>query len=201
METFLKKVIELWIAGGSLMVPLAVLSLMIFATAVQLWRYFGQRDYRKVAETTWQNWVRFPDQGLGEVGEIIRFSQDDVASISDIQSRFSEVVSAKFPAVQRRLVFMNVLVAAAPLLGLLGTVLGMIHTFDAIATGGRDLTGAMASGISEALITTEVGLLIAIPGFFVAHVIKRKQHEYEAFLAKLESFTIQHIRMSRILPA
>jgi len=201
MGTFLEKVIELWFAGGVLMLPLAVLCLMIFANGAQLWSYFNRRDYRQVDEGTWQNWIKFPDQARGEVGEIIRFSQDEVGSVSDIQSRFSEVMASKFPAVQRRLVFMNVLVAAAPLLGLLGTVLGMIHTFDAIATGGKDLTGAMASGISEALITTEVGLLIAIPGYFFAHIVKRKQHEYEAFLAKLESFTIQHVRMSRILPA
>jgi biopolymer transport protein ExbB len=199
--TFINKVIELWLAGGSLMVPLLILCLLIFASTAQLWRYFGQRDYRHVADGTWQAWVKEPASARGEVGEIIRYTQDEVAAISDIQSRFSEILAAKFPPVQRRLVFMNVMVSAAPLLGLLGTVLGMIHTFDAIAIGGNELTGAMASGISEALITTEVGLLIAIPGFFAAHVIKRKQHEYEAFLAKLESFTIQHVRMTRVLPA
>jgi biopolymer transport protein ExbB len=201
MELFFKKVLELWSAGGSLMIPLGALCLLIFASAAQLWRYFSQREYQRLGEATWQAWVREPAKSHGEVGEIIRYTQDEVDSISEIQSRFSEIMGAKFPAVQRRLVFMNVMVSAAPLLGLLGTVLGMIHTFDAIAAGGNELTGAMASGISEALITTEVGLLIAIPGFFVTHVIKRKQHEYEAFLGKLESFTIQHVRMSRVLPA
>jgi len=201
MAAFLKKVLELWVAGGVLMVPLVVLCLMIFASAAQLWRYFSRREYRTLEEHAWQSWVRSPEDGRGEVGEIIRYSQDEVATVSDVQSRFSEIISSKFPRVQRQLVFMNVMVAAAPLLGLLGTVLGMIHTFDAIATGGKDLTGSMASGISEALITTEVGLLIAIPGFFVTHVIKRKLHEYEAFLGRVESFTVQHFRMSRVLPA
>jgi len=199
--SFLGKVIDLWFAGGVLMMPLAALCLSIFASAARLWRYFRRREFRALDEPTWQEWVRVPEKGRGEVGEIIRYSQDEVASIPDIQSRFSEIISSKFPRVQRQLVFMNVMVAAAPLLGLLGTVLGMIHTFDAIATGGSELTGAMASGISEALITTEVGLLIAIPGFFAAHVIKRKQHEYEAFLGRLESFTIQHFRLSRVLPS
>jgi biopolymer transport protein ExbB len=201
MGIFLSKVVELWFAGGVLMLPLLALCLMIFATATQLWRYFSRRDYRALDEPTWQEWVRFPDKARGEVGEIVRYSQDEISTIGDIQSRFSEVISSKFPPVQRRLIFMNVLVAVAPLLGLLGTVLGMIHTFEAIAAGGSELTGAMASGISEALITTEVGLLIAIPGFFMAHVIRRKQHEYEAFLGKLESFTIQHFRLTHLLPA
>lgn len=201
VENFFKKVIELWFAGGVLMVPLVILCLMIFASAARLWRYFNRREFRRLSDRLWQGWVKEPESGLGEVGEMIRYSQDEVRSIGDIQSRFSEIIASKFPRVQRQLVFMNVMVAAAPLLGLLGTVLGMIHTFDAIAIGGKDLTGSMASGISEALITTEVGLLIAIPGFFVTHLIKRKLHEYEAFLGKLESFTVQHFRMSRILPA
>lgn len=201
MPPFVKQVVELWVTGGSLMIPLVGLCLMIFASAAQLWRYFARRDFRELDEPTWQGWVKEPAQARGEVGEIIRYTQEEVDNISEIQGRFSEVISAKLPPIQRQLVFMNVMVAAAPLLGLLGTVLGMIHTFEAIATGGSELTGAMASGISEALITTEVGLLIAIPGFFIAHVIKRKQHEYEAFLGKLESYTIQQFRMSHVLPA
>ncbi len=195
METFFQKVIELWLAGGPLMVPLGVLCLLIFASGAQLWRYFQQRE--QVAEATLQDWVRQPARAHGEIGEIIRFSQDGSTSLSDVQSRFSEVLAAKIPPVQRRLVFLHVMVSAAPLLGLLGTVLGMIHTFDAIAAGGNQLTDAMAGGISQALITTEVGLLIAIPGLFVMHVIKRRQHEYEAFLGKLESFTLQHLRAAR----
>ena len=197
MGEFSHKVWDLWMTGGSLMIPLIGLCLAIFASGAQLWRYFSKRDYRSIAEATWQGWVRNPKSAHGEVGEIIRYTQDEADDISDIQNRFSEVISSKLPRVQRQLAFMNVLVGAAPLLGLLGTVLGMIHTFEAIATGGNELTEAMASGISEALITTEVGLLIAIPGFFLTHVIKRKQHEYEAFLGKLESFTVQHFRLAR----
>lgn len=201
MGEFIAKVLDLWGSGGTLMFPLVALCLAIFASAAQLWRFFAQRDFKLLEESTWQRWIKDPKKAEGEVGEIIRYTQDEVDDISEIQSRFSEVISSKLPPVQRQLNFMNVMVSAAPLLGLLGTVLGMIHTFDAIALGGSELTEAMASGISEALITTEVGLLIAIPGFFIAHVIKRKQHEYEAFLGKLESFTIQHFRSKEIAPA
>ncbi|HAV64241.1 MAG TPA: hypothetical protein DCY13_17975 [Verrucomicrobiales bacterium] len=201
MYEFFQKVLQLWLTGGTLMIPLAALCLLIFASAAQLWRYFARREFRRLDEVTWQEWVKHPSRSRGEVGEIIRYTQDEVENIGEIQGRFSEVITAKLPPVQRQLMFLNVMVAAAPLMGLLGTVLGMIHTFEAIAAGGSELTGAMASGISEALITTEVGLLIAIPGFFAANVIKRRQHEYEAFLGKLESCTVQHFRMSHVLPA
>ena len=191
MPPIVHTIVDIWLAGGWLMIPLLALCLAIFATAARLWSYFSRRDFHRLDEQVWRDWVRNPAQADGEVGEIIRYTQDDVTRISDIQNRFSEVVTSRLPEVNRRLVFMNVMVAAAPLLGLLGTVLGMIFTFNAISLGGGKLTEMMAQGIAQALITTEMGLLIAIPGYFLTHVIQRKKHEFEAFLSKLESATIR----------
>ncbi|MFO7655242.1 MAG: MotA/TolQ/ExbB proton channel family protein [Candidatus Krumholzibacteriia bacterium] len=67
----------------------------------------------------------------------------------------------------RHLAAVMVLAAVAPLLGLLGTVLGMIETFDVISVFGTGNARAMAGGISVALVTTQTGLLVAIPGFFL----------------------------------
>ncbi len=67
-----------------------------------------------------------------------------------------------------------VLAAVAPLLGLLGTVMGMIGTFDAIARFGASDARAFAAGISEALITTQFGLIVAIPGLFMGNLIRRR---------------------------
>jgi biopolymer transport protein ExbB len=68
----------------------------------------------------------------------------------------------------------SILAAVAPLLGLLGTVLGMISTFDTIALFGNSNPRAMAGGISEALITTQTGLIVAIPGLFMRNFIQRR---------------------------
>jgi len=62
----------------------------------------------------------------------------------------------------------SLLATIAPLLGLLGTVGGMIKTFEVIAEFGTGNARALASGISEALITTQTGLVIAVPGMFAA---------------------------------
>lgn len=67
-----------------------------------------------------------------------------------------------------------VLAMIAPLFGLLGTVTGMISTFEAISRFGTTNARAMASGISEALITTQAGLVISVPGMFAGHVIRQK---------------------------
>lgn len=70
----------------------------------------------------------------------------------------------------------GVLAAVAPLLGLLGTVTGMIATFDVLAIFGTGNARGMACGISEALITTQTGLLVAIPGLYMHGYLTRRSH-------------------------
>ena len=84
---------------------------------------------------------------------------------------------------------MRICVSAAPLVGLLGTVMGMLDTFGALAvgTGGDKTMGLVAAGISEALITTETGLVIALPGLFFQYQLQRGHDRYKAFLAHLET--------------
>ncbi len=67
-----------------------------------------------------------------------------------------------------------ILAAVAPLLGLFGTVSGMVETFRVIGMYGMGNAQAMASGIREAMITTQAGLLVAIPGIFIGQVLKKK---------------------------
>lgn len=68
----------------------------------------------------------------------------------------------------------NVLTAAAPLLGLLGTVIGMIETFDSLADMALFTQGGgIAAGISQALLTTQMGLMIAIPGLMAGRFLQR----------------------------
>jgi len=79
------------------------------------------------------------------------------------------------------------IVAAAPLLGLLGTVIGMIETFDSL--GDMSLfsqSGGIAGGISQALITTQMGLAVAIPGLIVNGALQRRQKNIELELAQLK---------------
>ena len=79
------------------------------------------------------------------------------------------------------------IVAAAPLMGLLGTVIGMIETFDSL--GDMSLfsqSGGIAGGISQALITTQMGLAVAIPGLIVNGMLQRKQKSLELDLARLK---------------
>ena len=97
----------------------------------------------------------------------------------------------------RNIAFINILGTAAPLIGMLGTVMGMLMTFQSIGLGGGEMAEMMAKGISAALFPPEVGLCIALPGLLMVHLLKRKRDEYDAFLGKLESLSIQHFKQDQ----
>lgn len=83
------------------------------------------------------------------------------------------------------------LITAAPLWGLLGTVMGMVETFAALGEGVmHSQGGGIASGIAEALITTQVGLVIAIPGLLAERLLERRQKAVEADLERLVNWAL-----------
>jgi biopolymer transport protein ExbB len=85
-----------------------------------------------------------------------------------------EQILSQIPALEKNLPVLAVSAAVLPLLGLLGTVTGMVHTFDLMAIFGTGKVNLLSGGISEALITTEFGLITAIPALLVhAYLSKR----------------------------
>ncbi len=86
----------------------------------------------------------------------------------------TEKLSLNVYRMDRHLPLMTVLAAVAPLLGLLGTVTGMVHTFQIITEYGNSNPILMAGGISEALITTQSGLIIAFPLVIMKHRLQDK---------------------------
>ena len=85
----------------------------------------------------------------------------------------------------------QILASIAPLLGLLGTVGGMITTFNVISEFGTGNARALASGISEALITTQTGLVVAVPGLFMASFLT---HRTNTILERMQRFCLGLLR-------
>src|SRR5690606_3715075 len=115
----------------------------------------------------------------GEIAEIMEYARDPgVQAVEDIETRFVELRNVYLGDIDARRSLMLKLVAAAPLLGLLGTVMGMLTTFSglALATAGRTVD-QIAEGISVALITTQTGLIIAIPGYVIAGSILKRRNQ------------------------
>jgi biopolymer transport protein ExbB len=91
-----------------------------------------------------------------------------------IESVLQEAILKELPRLERFLPALNVMAAVAPLLGLLGTVTGMIATFHVITLYGTGDPRLMAGGISEALVTTMLGLSVAIPVMLVHTFLRRR---------------------------
>jgi biopolymer transport protein ExbB len=109
----------------------------------------------------------------------------------DLRNRFAEVRSVYLPPVDRRIMFLSILVSVAPLMGLLGTVMGMLATFEGLTKNVGRTIDLIAAGISEALITTQTGLIIAIPGYVMIYMVMRKRNKMETILHRMESMTMQ----------
>jgi biopolymer transport protein ExbB len=121
-----------------------------------------------------RNQLKFPDapeadNPLGRVlatfkGEAARVEKEKEAEI--VELRISEAVLKEVPKLERFQSFLRLAVAAGPLLGLIGTVIGMILTFQSITESGSSDPKLMAAGISQAMIATLLGLGIAVPLLF-----------------------------------
>jgi biopolymer transport protein ExbB len=183
-----------WAQGGMVMLAMALLAVIMYTCAVNLLTNLHYRGLTNAADNTLRGWVASPMRAPGRIRELIRYTQDDVRSLSDIEGRFREVEATQVTDLDRRIAFLNVLVISAPLFGLLGTVLGMLLTFKAIGIGGSATSEVIAKGISEALIATQTGMMVAIPGLIMATLAKRRRHEYVAFLARLEGITLRYFR-------
>ncbi|CUA87750.1 MotA/TolQ/ExbB proton channel family protein [Pseudidiomarina woesei] len=98
---------------------------------------------------------------LGRVMAVQRKYPD--VDTETLELKLSEAILREVPKIQRNLTFIKIISVVAPLMGLLGTVTGMINTFQAITLFGTGDPKLMAGGISQALVTTVLGLVVAIP--------------------------------------
>ena len=192
LAALLEQAVGIWLAGGWAMVAIAITALVMFAMGVHIHLGLRGKGFQSVPERTWRRWIDHPLERQGPIGELLDFVTR-ASSLEDSAVQFHELRTTELAPFERDLRVMKICVSAAPLLGLLGTVTGMLSTFGALASGsGGDQTMELvAKGISEALITTETGLVIALPGLFFQYQLKRKHDRYKAFLAHLETVCAQ----------
>ncbi|PSW12648.1 MotA/TolQ/ExbB proton channel family protein [Photobacterium sanctipauli] len=157
--------------GGDVLVALFILSFMLWTILLERWFYFAAVLPRaiKKAEAKWA--ARTDHQSWN--AKMIR---QELVSIQDIENK-------------RGLPVIKVLIALCPLLGLLGTVVGMIQVFDILAVIGTGSPRAMASGISKATIPTLAGMVASLSGLFFS---SRLDHLAKVSTQKLED-RLKHV--------
>jgi len=183
-----------WLQGGFLLIPIAGVGFLIFFYFLRLnGRLKESLIIRPGLEDEIEESLNQGEPLSAKLRDSNGFFSGIVDYVSNGLSRgvglaelFKEVWQQTFPPLRRDLVILTALITAAPLLGLLGTVWGMIQTFQVLAlkTGGS--SGLMAAGISQALITTQFGLVVALPGIFGISRLRRKIQELEVRVTSLQ---------------
>ncbi|HUG98624.1 MAG TPA: MotA/TolQ/ExbB proton channel family protein [Gammaproteobacteria bacterium] len=145
--------------GGPVGAVIIVLGLVGLVIALVRWFYLGAVGTRISKQL--KNDAPSDDNPLGRILAVYRDSP--AADTEALELKLDEAILREIPRLERWQGSIKVIAAVAPLLGLLGTVTGMIATFQAITLFGTGDPKLMAGGISQALVTTVLGLAVAIP--------------------------------------
>jgi len=120
------------------------------------------------------------------------YSNDKENDIETLSLKLDEAILREIPKIERGLITLAVLAAIAPMLGLLGTVSGMIETFQSITLFGTGDPKLMSGGISQALVTTELGLAVAIPILLIHSAISSKSNRLVQILDEESAALVAH---------
>lgn len=146
-----------------------IMVLGVLGLAIAIWRMFvlSATTSRVKAQ------MKTPSQpGDNPLGRVLKVHKDHPgADVESLELRLGEAILKETPKFNSMLPLLKIISVVAPLLGLLGTVTGMIVTFQAITLYGAGDPKLMAGGISQALVTTVQGLVVAIPMVFLHTLI------------------------------
>ncbi len=165
---------EFFVKGGPLMWPLLACSVVALAIIVE--RAFALRQSRIIPKDLIEEVERLVRMGrLGDIEQLLKRNTSPIcpvimAAIKNagmrreiIKDYMEEAGAGEAYSIERYLDILGIIAAIAPLLGFLGTVTGMLTSFQAVSASGSHSSQLLAAGISEALITTVAGLAIGIP--------------------------------------
>ena len=170
--------VDILISGGPVMIPLGLLSLVAVAIIIERLWVLRRSNFLQsstvqtlsglLASDKFQGAVDFCRRHPGPFTDLVTaLVENRRAPYEELKEILEDTGRLQLMGLQRGLPALATIVAGAPLLGLLGTVIGMIKIFSVVATAGSGITEQLSSGISQALITTATGLVIAIPALFV----------------------------------
>jgi biopolymer transport protein ExbB len=181
--------------GGWIMIPLGAVSIVMWLLIAERWRTFRELRSHDVGIQAAVHAVEgrstegtSNSRARGLRAQLVRDFLAKRTGDRELDKEILRQCALKLkPELTRFLAVIAVLAGIAPLLGLLGTVIGMIETFDVISLFGTGNAKALAGGISVALVTTQSGLLIAIPGLLLSAWLSKQA---SALARNLEEITL-----------
>ncbi len=178
--------------GGVIGYLIIGLGLIAFATA--LFRLVALTTTSRKIQHQLHNLDNPTDNPLGRILKV--YEEDKDWETEALELKLGEAVLRELPRVNRGLGFLKIVAAVAPLMGLLGTVTGMIITFQAITLFGAGDPKLMAGGISQALVTTVLGLTVAIPTLLMHQLVQTRAKRISELLEQ-ESVALVAIQASK----
>jgi biopolymer transport protein ExbB len=184
------------IKGGPVMVPLLACSIIALAVVIEriiFWRRARSRgpveELLRLVES--QEFAKAIDLGGNLDLPVARVLTAGLAHRNPSLTKALEVAAqAEIPVLKKRLTILDTIITLAPLLGLLGTITGMISSFGIMSEAGLGQPHAVTGGVAEALIATAAGLLIAIltlvPYNYFSNRAERELEEIEYYGSRLE---------------
>ncbi len=177
--------VSYWIeAGGPIVIILGLLSIYSIALVVlkliQFWGVLGGRRDREAALEAWERGERADARklvtgGRNPINTVVAAAMEGMAKRWDkavLREEVERVANSQIETLGRHLRTLEVLAVVSPLMGLLGTVLGMIESFQSLELAGGSANAAvLAAGIWQALLTTAMGLIVAIPAAIAANLL------------------------------
>lgn len=180
-------------SGGWMMVPILISSVLALAiTFERFWTLRASKIAPQNLLTQVWGWMKNKQLDAAKIRSLRESSPlGNVLAAGLINSRhgrqimkesIEEVASHEIHSMERNLNALGTIAAVAPLMGLLGTVFGMIQVFAEIMAQGTGQANVLAGGISEALITTAAGLVVAIPSLICHRTLQRRVDEIVVFM-------------------
>lgn len=194
-----------FLKGGPVMVPLAVLSIVAVAIVIERLLVLREKRFLDPAQVAvvsqllaardFSRALAYCHQQEGPLATLVATLIDNRgAPYDELRELLEDTGRHQLRQLQRGLPGLATVVSAAPLLGLLGTVLGMIQVFEAVSLSGTTRGEMLAGGIAQALITTAAGLIIAIPALFLHSYLEARA---ESLVHAIEARTIEFLHLVR----
>ncbi len=154
---------------------LAFIMLIERVIRINLWKHKAQRDYNNLLSQALFDESTIANASYSPVGVISsKLTWGEIRHRDDLVEQLNIQFAELMPKLEGTLPTIAIIGSLLPMLGLLGTVTGMIEVFEVIALQGTGEPQEMAGGISQALLTTASGLIIAIPVIFAHHLLVRQ---------------------------
>lgn len=174
--------------GGWVFYALVALAFGIAFALVSLWQSMHLHDAPLISSGEWIKLLR-NKPGSESIRNRLR---EELESSGDLGRSLQETQRRLFAKSERRFSFAFIIIGAAPLVGLLGTVSGMFTTFNGMATSSASAPiDIISQGISEALITTQTGLIIGVPAFILCALLKSRHDTLFLRFRQLSSQVLQ----------